>query len=268
MCEFCVKHGDGEKWYLNMENYSLELQGEQQKLEYMVDFANHFQARAPANLERLETLKQSRLLPLARPLLVRNQKRDHYGQVVPIEEVEQILSRLDNIARMPCPCRMVTTGEKNARYCFALTAHPRLAAELDDTYNLEYLTPGEAIEAVRKMDREGLIHSLWTFKTPFIDALCNCDQDCVAYRICHAEDYFKIMYRGEWIASVQLDNCNGCRNCMRHCQFGAIRYSAAQEKVIVDPRLCFGCGLCRSACHKDAILLEARDNNPVAREVW
>jgi len=25
MCEFCTKHGEGKKWYLQMKNYSLEL---------------------------------------------------------------------------------------------------------------------------------------------------------------------------------------------------------------------------------------------------
>jgi ferredoxin len=268
MCEFCVKHGDGEKWYFNMENYSLELQGEQEKIDYMLDFANHFEARVPAKLDWLERLKHSPFHPVARPFLTRSQKINHFGQVVPIEEVEKILSRLDNIARLPCPCRRVTTGERNARYCFALTAHPRLAAELDDSYNLEYMSSEEAIAAVREMDNDGLIHSVWTFKTPFIGALCNCDKDCVAYRICHSSDYFKIMFRAEWVAEVNLDNCNGCRNCMRHCYFGAIRYSAVQNKVEVDPTHCYGCGLCRAACHKDAIQLAPRAEVEAASTIW
>ncbi len=268
MCEFCVKHGDGQKWYLNMENYSLEIQGEQERLDYMLRFANSFEENAPVTLERLEQLKESPFHEVAKPFLVRRMKRDHFGQVVPLEEVEEILLKLDGIARLPCPCRRVTTGEKDARYCFALTAHPRLAAELDDSYNLEYLSPDQAVHAVREMDRDGLVHSLWTFRSPFIGALCNCDKDCVAYRICHSSAYFQIMFRAEWVAAVQMDNCNGCRNCMRHCYFGAIRYSAVQNKVEVDATQCYGCGLCRSACHKDAIRLTPRREVAAAAEIW
>lgn len=165
-------------------------------------------------------------------------------------------------------CRRVTTGQPNARYCFTLTASEPLAAELDDSFNLEYLTPDEAIAAVQEMDKEGLIHSVWTFKSPYIGALCNCDQDCIAYRICHARGYFQMMFKGEYVAAVNPDACNGCRNCMRQCQFGAIRYSVANEKVEIDPRQCYGCGVCRAACHHDAITLHDRAVDPVAARMW
>ena len=39
MCEFCVKHGDGKKWYLAMENYSRELLHQQKRIGYMGYFA-------------------------------------------------------------------------------------------------------------------------------------------------------------------------------------------------------------------------------------
>jgi ferredoxin len=268
MCEFCVKPGDGEKWYLAMQNYSRELLERDDRLGYMEHFVNTFEDRVPGTLSTLERIKHSPLHQLSRPIYERTMRRDHFGQVVPIEEIETILRGVDGIARLPCVCRMVTTGDKNARYCYILTGHPQLAEEVDDSFNLEHLDADEAMAAVRKHDDDGLIHSVWTFKTPYIGAICNCDQDCVAYRICHAEDYFKMMFRAEWVAEVVTDACNGCRNCMRHCQFGAIRFSAAQEKVTIDARQCYGCGLCRSVCHKDAITLTARDEHPVAAEVW
>ncbi len=92
------------------------------------------------------------LRKVSESISVRNQKRDHFGQVVPVEEVEQILAQVDGIARLPCVCRRVTTGQKEARYCFALTGDPRLAEVLDDTFSLEYLSPAEATEAVRELD--------------------------------------------------------------------------------------------------------------------
>lgn len=268
MCEFCVQHGDGKKWYLTLKNYSRELLEEEDRVDYMLDFANGFEERTPPGLAKMEAVKQSPLHSLAKPFLVQHYRRMHYGQVLPMEEVEQVLEQVDGIARIACVCRRVTTGQKNARYCYLLTKHERLAAELDDSFNLEYLTTEEAVHAIRKLDVAGLVHSVWTFKTPYIGAICNCDQDCIAYRICHSEEYFKIMFRGEYVAEVVLENCSGCKNCLRQCQFGAMRYSAATNKVHIDPRLCYGCGLCRATCHKDAITLTARELHPVAQEIW
>lgn len=55
---------------------------------------------------------------------------------------------------------------------------------------------------------------------------------------------------------------------MRMCQFGAMGYSAAQKRVLIDPRRCYGCGVCRSACAKDAVSLRDRREVPVAAKVW
>jgi ferredoxin len=162
----------------------------------------------------------------------------------------------------------VTTGNKNARYCYGLTLDQRLRDSLDDSFNLEILSPGQALEAVRKLDKEGLVHSVWTFKTPFIGGLCNCDQDCMAFRITHERRYFKNMFRGEHIAHVDLAACNGCKLCIRQCQFGAMRFSAANKKVLIDPRQCYGCGVCRAGCHRNAISLLPRIQDPLSSHIW
>jgi hypothetical protein len=77
----------------------------------------------------------------------------------------------------------VTAGQRNARYCYGLTLDQRLHDNLNDSFNLEIIDQPEALEAVRKLDKEGLVHSVLTFKTPYIGGLCNCDQDCMAYRV-------------------------------------------------------------------------------------
>lgn len=268
MCEFCIKHGNGKKWYLAMENYSRELLYQDDRIEHMSYFVNTFEERLPRKLNQLEKLSRTPFRGIARPFLMRSQKRDHFGQIVPLEDVEYILERMDGISRLPCPCRRVTTGQKNARYCYALTADRRLAAEIDDSYNLEVMPPAEAIESVRALDKKGLIHSVWTFKTPFIGALCNCDQDCLAYRISFSRNYFQLMFRGEYVAGVDVDRCNGCRKCVQQCHFEAIRYSSANKKVEINHRRCFGCGICRAVCHQEAITLHSRSADPVAARIW
>jgi len=77
-----------------------------------------------------------------------------------------------------------------------------------------------------------------------------------------------VMFRAEYVAKVSAESCNGCRACMRVCQFGAIGYSAANKKAMIDPTRCYGCGICRASCNKDAIILEERVKVPVAAHLW
>ena len=51
-------------------------------------------------------------------------------------------------------------------------------------------------------------------------------------------------------------------------QFGAMGYSIAHEKVVIDPRRCYGCGICRASCTENAIELNERSAVPLAEHVW
>jgi MinD superfamily P-loop ATPase len=76
------------------------------------------------------------------------------------------------------------------------------------------------------------------------------------------------MFRAEYVAALDSGACDGCRSCMRLCQFGAMGFSAAQKKVCIDPRRCYGCGVCRSSCKREAISLRPRVQDPVAAKIW
>jgi len=38
MCEFCHKHGEGEKWYLQAKNYAEELLGDPKRVKFIEEF--------------------------------------------------------------------------------------------------------------------------------------------------------------------------------------------------------------------------------------
>ncbi len=268
MCEFCTQHGEGEKWYLTMANYSRDLLDQKGRRQYTAEFLNGFDKRLPQSLQKLDKVRKTPLMKLVKPVLTRVQKQDHYGQVVPMEDVERIFAIVEGAIRLPCVCRRVTAADMNARYCYGLTLDKQLMDSLDDSFSLETLTTEEALTSIRKLDQEGLVHSVWTFKTPFIGGLCNCDQDCLAYRLTYARRDYPVMFRAEWVAEVSVDSCNGCRLCMRQCQYGAIHYSSNNKKVIIDAAACYGCGVCRAICNKDAITLSPRENVKEAAGVW
>jgi len=42
--------------------------------------------------------------------LVAHRKVEHFGQVLPIEDVERVIDMIDSITRMPCGCRFIPGG--------------------------------------------------------------------------------------------------------------------------------------------------------------
>ncbi len=281
MCEFCLKHGEGKKWYLQAENYSDDLLSDIRRRKYIENFFTDIESQKKG-IDRLEKLEKapSFIRAIVGRLISRKMKKVHFGQVVPIEDIEQIFGFVNSIVRVACFCRHLTLGSEK-RYCYGLSLAPdggkfgEIVRGLDnsflqgpDTDGFETLSKDEAISALRSHEREGLCHTVWTFHAPFIAGVCNCDRsDCLAMR-CTVTEGIPIMFRAEYVAAIDPGQCNGCRQCMRVCQFGAIAYSASNQKAVIDKRQCYGCGICRSVCAKDAIHLEARRNVPAAAKLW
>ena len=259
MCEFCTKHGEGKKWYEVMEHYSAELLADPKRQAYIEHFVHSIRSNALTNMNRLDWTK--RKLPIAyrlvRKLGTMGMQTNHYGQVVPVEDAEKILDMVHSITRIACVCRSITTGKNDARYCLLLGIDPTgLIKDWPELKaSLETLSKDEAKALLQSFDKNGLVHSIWTFKTPFIGAICNCDHDCLAYRFQIGSDLLNTMFKAEYLAHIDLNQCVGCRNCQKVCQFGAVEYSLVNNKCYINPNKCYGCGVCRVACKKEAISL-------------
>ena len=281
MCEFCHKHGEGKKWYLQAENYSEDLLSDVRRSRFIENFLSEPE-RLRADLKNLEKLDQAPALVRGAIIwaLSNRQKRVHYGQVVPIEDLERILGFVNTVVRLPCICRKITLG-KEKRYCYGLSISPgggefsRIIQGLEhsylkgpDNYGFETLSKEDALQALREHEREGLCHTVWTFHTPFICGLCNCDRsDCMAMKATVTHD-FPVMFRAEYVAGIDPETCIGCRQCMKVCQFGAIAFSVAEKKSVVDARRCYGCGICRAACSKGSISLLERASVSASANLW
>lgn len=262
MCEFCIKHGEGKKWYEVMEHYSKELLALENREEYIKNFFPNMLSTANSTISKLELAK--RKVPFAyrfiRKIGTGRMKKHHFGQVVPLEDAEKIVDMVQSVTRIPCVCRNVTTGRNNARYCLVLGLDPvGLFGNFPDLKaSLETLTPTQARELLREFDKKGLVHSIWTFKTPYIGAICNCDHDCLAYRVQITKDLMNVMFKGEYIAVTDPLQCTGCRVCRKICQFDAVEFSVVNSKCYINAYKCYGCGICRNVCPVQAITLTAR----------
>jgi NAD-dependent dihydropyrimidine dehydrogenase PreA subunit len=264
MCEFCTKHGEGKKWYEVMEHYSKELAEDSGRQKYIEQFVKNTRANAISTINKLDWSK--RKLPFAYGFIKKignlSMKHNHFGQVIPLEDALNIVDLAPSITRTACICRSVTTGKNNARYCLLLGFDPTNSikswSELEAT--LETLTSQETKRMLNEFDKNGLVHSIWTFKTPYIGAICNCDHDCLAYKVQISSDLMNVMFKAEYIAHIDPMECTGCRNCQRQCQFGAVEYSVVHNKCYINPLKCYGCGVCRNMCNNEAISLRDRAN--------
>ncbi len=284
MCQFCKEHGEGKKWYLQMRNYSEALlhepiSNEQQAISgastrhaWVTGLIRSFTMPAmghdipPENLGGPEAPEEG----FNEAEELRRSQMVHFGQVVPIEDVEKIIDQVDSITRMPCGCRYLTTGKSNCRYCFGIAIDRLgiLGEFLNASSSLELMGKDKAKAIIRKFDREGLMHSVWTGVSPYVIGLCNCDRDCGAYKSYIEMRGTPMFFRAEYLCQVDWELCRGCKLCMQQCQFGAMFYSSALEKVYIDPSRCFGCGVCRAVCNKDAIMLVPRETHPLAADLW
>lgn len=269
MCTFCTRHGDGKTWYLQAANYAADLDSDLARRAYVIDFVRDFD-RSAANgiawLQRLRTLPG----PLRRPvngLISRRMERVHFGQPIPIEDCGKVFDLATSIVRLPCVCRgFAKTPDEG--YCLAVTVRPvddvleEAFTDFDrgpDTLGLQRLSKDEAMTLLAGAEERGLMHSIWTFITPYVAAICNCDLagGCLAMRLTLEFDQ-KIMWRGEGLAAVDPSACTGCAHCVPRCPFSALVMDRLSRKARVSRQACYGCGVCRAACDRGALTLSPR----------
>jgi Pyruvate/2-oxoacid:ferredoxin oxidoreductase delta subunit len=281
MCEFCHQHGEGKKWYLNANNYAEDLLSDLRRRHFITRFfetPGHL-AKGERALTALDVMPDF-LWKGVRTKITARQKPKHFGQVVPIEDIERILALTTSVVRLSCLCRHVSDG-KEQRYCFGVSMEPngggvaKLLREIDASYlvgphtaGLESMSKENALARIRETEHEGNCHTIWTFITPFLAGICNCSlPGCFAMKttVTHKSPVF---FRGEYVARVDAGACSGCGQCVKICSFKAFKPRKKKDKAEIDPLRCYGCGICRSACVKAAISLVDRADVPAAASLW
>ena len=278
MCDWCEKYGGGyERWYFNPANYARRLykirreeaeasgaETNPQAAGGMAVIGRDFQeARDQGDLEKMQEIKQQ---AEAASWIT------HFGQVITLEEALKISDMIYPIGLMTCVCRRSMQGYADEENFVCMGMGPGMYKweRWPDTYRggMHYVTPDEAKEVITKMNKRGLVQTVFTFGTPYLAGLCNCDYpDCAFVRT--AVDFgIKLLWKGHYVAKIDPELCTGCARCVSRCQFKALNYSPSRNMAFIDQFQCFGCGLCVTECDQGAISLVERAKLPALANVW
>ncbi|RMF93392.1 MAG: 4Fe-4S dicluster domain-containing protein [Candidatus Schekmanbacteria bacterium] len=308
MCHHCIQHGGGGKWFLAAQNFAAtlyrrrrkeaqkkaakaekkvgEVVGPHQKPpEYYMTEDGEFALSPGAQVdldimfsdlmrEVLEaTGKDVRKLPILKKKVNSFMANYHFGQVVTLEEAEEMVEITYPIGIMECICRRESRGmynNDNAMTCLSLGVGIYKWERWPETFRgMTFLSVKEAKERLRHFDRRGNVHTLWTFYTPYIGGICNCEYPtCLGIRGRVDYDVNEILLKGEYCAMPIEERCIGCGECITFCQFGAMSLQVSRNKVNINMKKCFGCAQCAHHCRHEAIKMVERMTTPGLRDLW
>ncbi|MHB8992980.1 MAG: aldehyde ferredoxin oxidoreductase C-terminal domain-containing protein, partial [Chloroflexota bacterium] len=185
--------------------------------------------------------------------------------VVLLHEAEAIIDAATTIAVVPCDCRSIARNcGKPLETCiqFNAVAEKKLARGYG-----RRLTAQEAKELVAWADRKGLMHTTdLEFGDEGPSPLCNCcADDCYVFRAAANLGSKGAWPHSRYVATHNTEACTMCGACVKRCHFGAFHHDGTTvevaglqvKRVVFDPTLCWGCGLCTATCLRDAIALGA-----------
>ena len=283
MCDKCMKHGAGGKWYLNARKYSEEVVQKYNLREFLLEQYKNFEqisirplfGVSPAGMDRVfrmpiigRLVKRTaeKMLHSTKPPSNPFKPEGHIGQVVPLEDGIAILETcaVEPIIEKNCMCRYMSRGVKEACCInFGVMSEiidklPRFVPEKEKYH----LTREEAAARFREHNAKGYIGTIWYGPFPYINNLCSCETpECAGIRP-RVDFGIKSIYKAEYLLELNEATCHGCGACVARCSFGALRMDVDLDRPVIDLERCYGCGVCRHACSTGALFLVPRDHFP------
>ncbi len=209
---------------------------------------------------------QMRTIPIAKSI----RPQQH---VSTFDEVSTLLEEADPpFAIFDCICRKKNALEgkpcqvtDRRETCLAVGNGARFL--LDNEIGRE-ISLSETLTIIAQNQKQGLV--LQPSNSQKVEFICSCCGCCCGMlglqkRLPTPVNFWVSNY----FAAVDHDLCNGCGNCEKRCQVGAISVSATSQIAAVDSHRCIGCGLCVPTCPQNAVSLEKKSTEtqpPMTRE--
>jgi NAD-dependent dihydropyrimidine dehydrogenase PreA subunit len=283
MCDTCMKHGAGGKWYLNARLYSEEIAKKYNLREFLLEQYKNFEQIPvrkvngfdPANLGytlripvigRLAKRMAEKMLHSERPPTNPFRPEGHIGQVVPLEDGIAILQSCaaEPIIEKNCMCRFMSRGEKEP-CCINFGVMSEIIDQLPrfiPEKSKYHLSRDEAVKRFTEHNQKGYIGTIWFGPFPYINNLCSCENpECAGLRP-RVDFGIKSIHKAEYVIVKDESLCTACGACIERCPFKALSLDKKSGAVVLDLQACYGCGVCRHVCSTEALTLKPRDEVP------
>ncbi|MFC1823276.1 ATP-binding protein [Thermodesulfobacteriota bacterium] len=182
-------------------------------------------------------------------------------ELLPWEDVGQIIGAAKSVAVRDCACRIMMKGCQ-------LPVHTCMQFNRRADYSLgrggsKQVTVEEVRATALSSEDAGVVPIVANIGAmERLDYICYCCDCCcsVLDPLKRVERLHEGLAKSRFMAVVDQDACTGCQTCVERCHFDAIEMvkvpGAKKLKAAVDPEKCFGCGLCVLTCEDDALTLK------------
>ncbi len=199
------------------------------------------------NTETWKKAPQLRTIPV-------NESIDSRLEVLPYENVEELVKAQDKFLVAPCICRkekkLLGEGcEKPTENCLVFG---RGADLYHDRGIGRYIDQEEALDILKKADDAGLVLQPSNSKD-IVNICCCCGCCCGVLRTIKQHPKPATIVSSPFICVAEPETCIGCGVCVQRCQMDAL--SLKEDKVVLDLDRCIGCGVCVTTCLTDSLRL-------------
>ena len=187
-------------------------------------------------------------------------------KILPVQKVEKLVEKFDDIAVGHCfcrhqqdllgnPCKQTDIREN----CFTFGKSARYTA---DQGFARLITKEEALDIIRRSDDDGLVHKAYH---PHFDTAKDETSLCICCNCCcgQAGHNSVNVNTTRYIAQVNQESCTGCGICVENCHTFAMKLN--EENVAEVGERCIGCGVCAYVCPEQAISL--KENERIVRQI-
>lgn len=282
MCLYCETFGGDTIWYLNPKAYGWRMYKirERENPDAEVTMVN-------PGIVDWEPISEIIRLEETDPELYRKKLdnfSEHIGamskmQVVPIQDAEMIMEISNLPSSLPCMCRWIYRGilpeSQDEFSCGGLGTSMLRWERWPERYKnatkcggVDFMSVEEGKKWLRKVNEQGYVHCVG-HEVGYLNMICNCNYpECMIMRYRLDYNIQGGLLKAHYVALIDREECTGCLSCAHRCQFMAMHYNPNFEKMEIDPKRCFGCGLCETACPTGAIRLERREKFPGLKDCW
>ena len=261
-----IKHG--KKYYCNAPLVvgMYEFQLDRLTPEFIEDLNTYFSDRK-FGVEFLSTkLPQMRTIPIAKSISIKSNVSTFDEAIALLKESNQVFAIVECLCRKKKglqgkSCKITDRKET----CLAVGDFARMANENGMGRLIEL---DETISILEKNQKQGLV--LQPSNTKQANFICSCCGCCCGMLRIHKSIPKPVdFWASNFYAQIDTGACEGCGNCEKRCQVGALAISEKTLQATIDLNRCIGCGLCIPVCPQKAVTLQKKSTEikpPQTRE--